>query len=474
MDEVYDYLIIGGGASGLAASCLLKQKKANTILLEAHSLLGGSSSYFYRSQFCFDVGATTLSGIKNQGPLNKFFTAINLELPLKKIDPGIISCINGKRIHFYSNQPKLLKELIQNFSDISPNILTAYLELNQKNEQLSYQSIQKNNLPIRNILEITKFIKFSNLAYLPLLKLMTQSYYDYLPNEIKQNEIFLKVIDEILFITAQNNSRDTPALFGVLGCEYPNDTYYLDGGMKAFIDALKEKSGPIKVNQKVLAIKKINNLFEVQTSNKTYITKNIISSLPESNNRSLLNLPIENDKETWSAFTLYFTVPNNIKIESLYFQIHTDFIPRIGTKSFFASFSHPNDNKRNKLDQLTVTISTHAMPSVFKSMTPAEYLLAKEEITNFILNKFCDEFKLERNQIQNLESGTPKTFERYTNRFDGSVGGLGHHLNQPIVKKVFHKELAQNFYSIGDTTFPGQGIASVIYGSHSLVDFLYR
>jgi phytoene dehydrogenase-like protein len=473
MQEIYDFLIIGAGASGLAISSLLQKDGQKTITLEAHSLLGGSSSYFYRGHYSFDVGATTLSGIKNNGPLASYLKLIDLDLELKKIDPGIIVRINNKEIKHFSDQEKFLNELVNAFNTISPDSFKKFIIENHAYDNLGYQAIAHNKLPKRSLSKFYEFISLNNLNYVSLLKLLNKSYYDFISKDLQTNEDFRNMLSEMLFITAQNNIFQTPALFGILGINYPNDTYYMMGGMKSFSDKLKSKAGPIKTNHKVLSIIKKESHFEVTTEKNKFLAKNVISTLPRINNELLFNptyKPIE--KESWSAFTLYFTVPTHIKIDSLYYQIHIPKIPHLNTKSYFCSFSHPEDLKRNFNGRHTVTISTHAMPSIFSNLDKIEYEKIKNEIGNYILDHFLKSFHLNKEEIENLEFGTPKTFEKYTNRFQGSVGGIGHDLSRNLLKMIYLEDREKNFYALGDTTFPGQGIAAVIYGATSLYSAL--
>jgi phytoene dehydrogenase-like protein len=165
MNDTYDFIIIGGGASGLAISCLLNKEKFKTLILESHSLLGGSASYFYRSQYCFDVGATTFSGLRTNGPLKSFLEKINLELPFIKIDPGMIIRFQNKEIRHFSSQSKYLSELIKCFPHVSPLVLEKYIQSNTEIENKAYEAISRNFLPKRSLLNLVELAKLDNLIY---------------------------------------------------------------------------------------------------------------------------------------------------------------------------------------------------------------------------------------------------------------------------------------------------------------------
>lgn len=472
MREIQDYIVIGAGAAGLSIAALLSKEKADYLLLESHSLLGGCASYFVRGGYSFDVGATTLSGLEAGRPLASFLKRIDLELDTIKIDPGIISVIDQKKIFHYADLDKKRQSCLENFPDINPHELEHFLKDLYQIESSAYRALEINQLPIRKVADLFDLIKVQNFAHLSFVLLLNQSFQTWLRSRINAGQTFEKVFDEILFITAQNHSVTTPALLGILGANYSSDTHYHLGGMQGFIQKLKSRVENVKINHKVLKITHEKGIYKVETSKGIFYSKKIISTLPRENNLKLLGEQIKTEKETYSAFTLYFTIPHQ-KLDSLYYQVHCAPIPSCKTESYFVSFSHPDDHQRNKNNRMTVTISTHSLPSEFKNLSKENYLALKDEVTQYILKDFCRQFSLTHDQIDHLESGTSLTFERYTNRYQGSVGGKGHHLGK-IYQQLYQPELRKNFFEIGDNFFPGQGIAAVISGAASLKDFLYR
>jgi phytoene dehydrogenase-like protein len=63
--------------------------------------------------------------------------------------------------------------------------------------------------------------------------------------------------------------------------------------------------------------------------------------------------------------------------------------------------------------------------------------------------------------IEVIETATPRTFYEMTRRKLGMVGGLGQSLDVFGTNSLSHRTPLQNLYMVGDTTFPGQGIAAV-------------
>ena len=69
-------------------------------------------------------------------------------------------------------------------------------------------------------------------------------------------------------------------------------------------------------------------------------------------------------------------------------------------------------------------------------------------------------------------SGTSQSFEHYTKRAFGFVGGIAHDYKKPLVSMPQHRFSDEQIYLVGDSSFPGQGIAAVVYSAMSLVNKL--
>jgi phytoene dehydrogenase-like protein len=64
-------------------------------------------------------------------------------------------------------------------------------------------------------------------------------------------------------------------------------------------------------------------------------------------------------------------------------------------------------------------------------------------------------------RVEVIETATPRTFYDYTRRRLGMVGGLGQSLDLFGMNSFTHRTAIPNLYMVGDTVFPGQGVAGV-------------
>jgi len=458
----FDTIVIGAGAAGLSFTALMEKKYKSTgktiALLEAHSLSGGCASYFERQGFLFDAGATTLSGLKKGRPIQQLIQELNLELDLIKVDPGIISLFPDKKVRHFADEKKWIEELSAKFPDIdSERLWKKIFAISHDGWKLA------TNFP-----KIPLFTAVKNSPYL------LTSVGKALHLKSMHNEQYKALINELLFITAQNEASDTPMLMGAMGLTYTDDTYYVKGGMKAFATALEKKCCNLFLKRKVLSVEKTNEGFIVVTNKETFTCKQLVSTLPEWNHNELFQgksgkriFDEKNSMNCWSAFMLYMTIPVDRNREGIYFQVHCAPIPFCGSKSFFVSLSHPDDSIRSS-ERQTVTISCHTKPEQWELLTTEEYKERKKIVEDYILEIFCKRFQLERQDLENIFTGSPKTFVKYTHRYRGLVGGLPHSIKKNPLTYLKSRSPYKDFYLIGDTQFPGQGIAAVVLGARNL------
>lgn len=65
-ESVYDAIVIGSGIGGLVAATQLAVKEARVLVLEKYLIPGGSSGYYERDGYTFDVGSSVMFGFSDK------------------------------------------------------------------------------------------------------------------------------------------------------------------------------------------------------------------------------------------------------------------------------------------------------------------------------------------------------------------------------------------------------------------------
>ncbi|NQY79757.1 MAG: FAD-dependent oxidoreductase [Candidatus Caenarcaniphilales bacterium] len=500
--DFYDFIVVGAGLAGLAEAALLAKDGYRVKLLEAHTVSGGCASYFKRKNFLFDVGATTLSGIQKHQPLGKLISELDLEdLKLKKMDLAMKVYQDGEVINRYADKDLWIDELIRVFCDPADgddikHMKAFWQELYDiEKDAWGLLELHPNLLPVtlKDLLSILDLRKVSDnfkaLKYVPSLFLSIRTLLKKF--KLDKNEKFIDFLDEQLIISTQNDVDKTPEFMGALGLTYASDIYYPYGGIHTVSEAIEKaflkSGGEIQFKSEVTDIEtiKMNRekiFFVKDKSEREFLSNHVISNLPVWN---MLNLTSSSTRDFFkkyakrfeyntSAFTLYFGVECEEDFGTSYFQIICpEIIPNCSAKSFFVTMSQLDDELKAPAGWRSITISTHTDADFWLNLDSETYKKKKNETQNYIFKLLFENIpSLREAEKEFITSSSSKSFEFFTRRKSGLVGGIPHSVEHNVLELMPKKVRGEKIYLVGDTVFPGQGLVATAYSALSLRETL--
>ena len=132
VSQEFDAIVIGSGIGGLVTATQLAAKKAKVLVLESYVIPGGSSGYFDRAGYHFDVGASMIFGFGKEGTTNLLTRALAAVGESLETIPDPVQVHyhlpQGLDIKVHRDYEKFLRELIDRFPHEEQGIRKFYGE----------------------------------------------------------------------------------------------------------------------------------------------------------------------------------------------------------------------------------------------------------------------------------------------------------------------------------------------------------
>ena len=476
-------VVIGAGIGGLTAGALLLKAGHNVTVLEAHIYPGGSAGTFFHKKYRFDAGATLAGGFSPSGPHARLADTLGLEWPIHEIDPAwVVHLPDGRTITQWADADQWQAERQAAFPQAE--------RFWQTQEMLADLSWDISSRPFpwppespQDVWTIGKAIRPSTLRSLPYL---LRTIGDIAP---KGDPMFKAFLDAQLLIAAQTTSDYTNALYGSAALDLPRrGVNHVQGGIgslsKTLVEWIRANGGEVLYRQKVTDVEVKGGRVTAVITNKGLRKEadNVLANmtpwglselmgeqLPTNFKRKLPKL-----KSTWGAFTLYLGVDQAKLPTDLigHHQVIKDHTQPLGEgNSVFISFSDTEDVERAPTGKRAVTMSTHTDISPWWQLRKGSKESAYEDRRNRYMEMMLDAAETAvsnlRSAIELCLPGTPVTFEYYTRRPGGMVGGFPQH---SIFKAMGPGTSIPNLWLVGDSIFPGQSTAGVTLGGMRVAD----
>ena len=466
-DSSFDLAVIGGGVAGLTAAALAARAGARVFLAEHHNVPGGCASFFQRDGYRFDVGATVVNGFGPRGIHRRVFERLGVTIAATPLEPTMLVHLPGMQIARYGDA-RWRDERIAAFGERFEPFWHAQERIADRVWDFA---ARLPTLPadLASAWHLARVFRPRDLA---LLSYQGQSIASLLPHDASPE--LRSFIDLQLLITAQAPASETDLAFGAAALDIAREgTFHLAGGIAtiatALARAIRRFGGTIAYRTDVARIRTDRRGFSAieLADGRTVAARHAVAAIPYENVLQLLGRapsPSSRTGQRWSAVTAYVgleagDLPDDFP---LHHQVLLD--PRVplgDANSLFISLSAPGERERARNGGRAVTISTHADPLRWEQAYSAG---RGSEIQRAYAQQMLA--GLERAAGKRIvpsffELGTPRTFERYTLRYRGLVGGTPQRIESANLRARSHRSGINGLTLCGDTIFPGQSTVGV-------------
>jgi C-3',4' desaturase CrtD len=491
---MFDVAVIGGGIAGMATAARLQARGLSTIVFEAHGQPGGCAGFFRRRGFAFDVGATTLVDFQPGGVGGELLADVGLGSLEGEVLPGYVAWLPDRRVTLHRDPSAWADERLRALGDtpahhhfwrLLDRLATAFWDAARAGVKL----------PIRGPADLWRALGCLGPADWPLARYLRWTVGDALRAcGLRGERSLVGLLGMLLEDTVHARVDDAPLVNGALGITIrgagltrPRGGMY--GFWRRFCSCYRALGGSLRVGcpvSRVECARPGDCGFLLRTRRGDIRASQVVSALPVTLAARLAPPEVQEALRPYirrdasaqgGALAVYLGVPEReVAGQPLrHHQLLQDYAQPLGDgNNMFISVSAPEDMESAPPGHRAVMISTHCELADWEGLDSETYQVRKAEAGARLVD-------LARRVYPDLgaaavvhEVATPRTYERFTGRPRGAVGGTRLRLDNANQRAVPHDVGVPGFWLVGDTTWPGLGTVACVLGSRLVAEGILR
>jgi C-3',4' desaturase CrtD len=493
---MFDVAIIGGGVAGMATAARLQAKGLMTIVCETHRQPGGCAGFFRRRGFAFDVGATTLVDFEPGGVGGELLEQVGLPAAEGEALPGYVAWMPDRQIALYRDPRKWAAERLLKLGD-SPAHQRWWEMIDRIAEAFWKASRRGIRMPLRNLPDLIRAARSLEFGDWPLVRYLNKTVGASLRSiGLRDDRALTGLLSMLIEDTVHSTIDDSPLINAALGITIRGAGLTRSaGGMrgfwKRFTARYQSLGGKLKTSCRVQRIELCRSVprperhcFRIHTREEVIVARQVVCALPIQVTAELapdivgnrLRPYLERDnRRLGGAVVVFLGVPEEevANQEFTHHQLLQSYDKPLGNgNNMFISVSSPGDLESAPPGHRAVILSTHCELGEWEHLATDEYESKKrligQRLMTFARRVYPDLGK----KAVVFEIGTPQTYERFTGRPRGAVGGVRQTLANSNQHAVPHDLDIPGFWLVGDTTWPGLGTVACVLGSRLVAEAL--
>lgn len=485
MTQTPRVIVIGAGVGGLSSAALLAQAGYQVTVLEAQTYPGGSASSFTHKGYIFESGATVAGGFQPNGPHHLIAQLLNLRWRVHQHDPAWVVHLPDRQVALTQDHQDVLEKF--------PATHAFWREQSKLADLAWRMSAQGLPFPPRDLAELAQLLKVgllnfpSDLRILPFALSTMKHWLTW--RGVQHDPAFVRFLDAALLISAQTTTVHCNALYGATALDLSRQgVYHVEGGIggiaETLVEKIRELGGEVIYRRFVTRIAlEQGRVTGVYYKSGRKVTKEdflpadfvLANTTPWSLDKLLgadspprLQGEIRRRVATWGAFVLHLGINDANLPADLpdHHQIIDSLDGALGEgHTAFVSMSPRWDSSRAPAGQRAVTVSTHTNVQTWHDLyqrDPAAYFARKEHYAERLIHLIDRHVPNFAASVMLKLAGTPLTYEFYTLRHQGMVGGFP---QTSLFKARSPRTGIPNLRLVGDSIFPGQSTAGVTLGA---------
>ncbi|HEX8701840.1 MAG TPA: NAD(P)/FAD-dependent oxidoreductase [Myxococcaceae bacterium] len=481
-DSRYDAVVIGAGFGGLATALELSRRGARVALCESLNYPGGCASTFHRDGYAFEAGATLFSGLAQEQLFGQWGQQYGLGVEVDWIDPLVELRTPSLRLSIHRDRQRFLEQLY-GLPGAPVEGMRRFFALQRQVADALWTLFD--NPRLLPPLDMQALLRHATRAprYVPLLRWVGRPLGAVLERFGLLHFAPLRTyLDALCQITVQCSAAEAEAPFALAAMDYYwRGTGHVRGGIgrlaEALVGAITRSGGEVLLANRVKSLVPEAGGWQVVTRRGELRAWHVAANLlPQGLLRLMGMAPeqlprlaelSERVAEGWGAVMLYRVVraPEGALPKACHLElIQREDAPLVEGNHVFVSISGEADEGRAPPGYRTITSSTHVPLRGLVGRSPEEQARYIEEIQSRMregLSRLAPEWTEE---VRHELPASPRTFERFTRREGGAVGGVPRRAGWSHYLELGPRPVMEGLWLVGDSVFPGQSTLATALG----------
>ncbi len=479
----FDAVVVGAGFGGLGAGLTLAERGARVLVCETLSYPGGCASTFERSGYSFESGATLFSGFGEgelfRGWIDRFgMDAVEIDW----IDPVVEFRTPDWRLGVRREQAALVEHLCSLPAAPAAGIRRFFAHQRRVADVLWATFDDPGLLDpwrlgalVGHARRLPRYGVLARDVGRPLLRTLERY-------GVAGFEPLRTYLEGTCQITVQCGVAEAEAPMALAAIDYYHrGTGHVRGGIGVFAractDAIERLGGTVQFANRVRSARRTPGSrragrWSLATRRGEVSCDALVLNLLPAAAAKLLGeegatRPIRRLQADvvggWGACMLYRVVQDDAGPAARHLELVQDVqAPFIEGNHLFVSLGEKGTGGCAPTER-ALTVSTHVRMQHLLSLSDAErgrFVGAIQERMRAGLADLAPEFEDVRLDMP----GSPRTFERFTGRPDGFVGGIPRRAGFANYRGFLARRLAPGLHLVGDSVFPGQSALATALG----------
>jgi C-3',4' desaturase CrtD len=481
-----DATVIGAGFAGLTAAALLTKRGYKVRVLERDIHPGGCATAYTRKTahgtFRFPVGATVAAGLEPGGLFHQIYAMLGMTPQFTPLDPAMRLHLPDRKVFLRGTRAAWDAELEHSFPGQIAQKRAFWREVQETADVMHHVARKFPVMPFKSIQDVLDTARGFHPGLFKVLLGLNKTVKDALDKHGVSDPAHKAFIDAQLLDSMQCVSDECALPNGSYALEiYRYGAQYVPGGLASIADNL---AGSIESNGSTIhyatrarrIVTEKGRVVGVESHGRMFRSPVVISTAPVTDTLgllgeakpALLEAHAARQPEIWGAFTLYMGVRQTaLPADVGCFEQIVDFDSHGLRENFLVSISPSWDRLRAPEGFRSVTISTHVHAKEWFGLPEDAYHDKKLEHEKRILERLEALWPGFNANLVHLESGSPRTFERFTLHGMGRVGGIPQTPKSANFNAQHHRTGIQGLLLAGETIFPGQGTIGVAVSGYN-------